>query len=153
MMERTRERNVRVRQLIRAAAQQGEPSAMTTDRLRLVVAVLGAFFALQGLGWLVLPARAAEALGMPLLDGVGRSTQIGDFAAFFLTGGLAMVLGSRPGRAALLYFPAALLGAAAVGRTLAWLLHGASFAALFIVVEVVVALVVYRAAGRLDASA
>jgi hypothetical protein len=124
---------------------------MSTDRLRLVVAVLGAFFALQGIGWLVLPGSAAESLGMPLLDGVGRSTQIGDFASFFLTAGIAMVVGSRPGRAALLYFPAALVGGAAVTRTLAWLLHDADFAALFIVVEVLTGLVLYRAAGRLDA--
>lgn len=126
---------------------------MPTARLRLAVTVLGAFFALQGLGWLVLPAQAAGSLGMTLLDGVGRSTQIGDFAAFFLTAGVAMLIGSRPGRAPVLYFPAALIGCAAVTRTLAWLLHGADFAAQFIVVEILTALVLYRAAGRLDAGA
>jgi len=125
---------------------------MPTARLRLVVTVLGAFFALQGLGWLVLPERVAGSLGMPLLDGLARSTQIGDFAAFFLTAGVAMLIGSRPGRAAVLYFPAALIGCAAVTRTLAWLLHGADFAAQFIAVEILTALVLYRAAVRLDAA-
>ena len=115
-------------------------------RLRLVVKLLGAFFALQGIGWLLVPARAARSLGMPLLDGLGRSTQVGDFAAFFLVAGLSMVLGSRPGQARQLYFPAALIGGAAVMRTLAWLMQGAAFATLFIFVEVVTAVVLYRAA-------
>ena len=119
--------------------------------LRLVVKVLGAFFALQGIGWLLVPARAASSLGMPLLDGLGRSTQVGDFASFFLTAGIGMLLGSRPGRAQLLYFPAALIGGAAVMRTLAWLLQGADFAALFILVEVATAVVLYRAAQSGDA--
>ena len=60
---------------------------MTQARLRLAVQGLGVFFALQGVGWLVAPARLAASLGMPLLDGLGRSTQIGDFASFFLTAG------------------------------------------------------------------
>jgi hypothetical protein len=47
----------------------------------------------------------------------------------------------------LLYFPAALIGGAAVMRTLAWLLQGASFAALFITVELATAIILYRAAS------
>jgi hypothetical protein len=120
-------------------------------RLRLIVTILGAFFALQGVVWLLAPARAAESLGMPLLDGIGRSTQVGDFAAFFLTAGIAMLIGSRPGRARVLLFPAAMIGGAALTRTLAWLLQGADFAAMFIFVEVVTAVVLYLAANRLDA--
>ena len=119
--------------------------------LRIVVKLLGAFFALQGLGFLLVPARAAGSLGMPLLDGLGRSTQVGDFAAFFLVAGVSMIRGSRPGRSRLLYFPAALIGGAAVMRTLAWLLQGASFAALFITVEVATAIILYRAASAPDA--
>jgi hypothetical protein len=120
-------------------------------RLRLIVTILGAFFALQGVVWLLAPARAAESLGMPLLDGIGRSTQVGDFAAFFLTAGIAMLIGSRPGRARVLLFPAAMIGGAALTRTLAWLLQGADFAAMFIFVEVVTAVVLYLAANRLGA--
>jgi len=113
--------------------------------------LLGAFFVLQGLVWVVDPARAAATLGMPLMDGLGRSTQIGDFASFFLTAGVMMMLGSRPTRAGLLYLPAAMIGGAAVLRTLAWLFQGADFAALFIAVEVVTGLVLFRAATTLDA--
>ncbi len=83
---------------------------------------------------------------MPLLDGVGRSTQVGDFAAFFLTAGVTILLGCRPGRERLLFVPAGLLTAAAVGRTLAWALHGAAFAWWFIAIELVVATLLLAAA-------
>ena len=119
-------------------------------RLRLAIVVLGAFFTLQGIAWLVDPARVAAGLGMPLLDGLARSTQVGDLASFFLVAGVTMLLGSRDGRSQLLYVPAALIGGAAVTRTLAWLWQGADFAAFFIAVEVVVALTLLTGARRLD---
>lgn len=116
--------------------------------LRIAATVLGALFALQGLGWLLLPARAAEGLGMPLLDGLGRSTQIGDLAAFFLVLGATAALGAWRGRPVLLHVAAGLLGAAALGRTLAWALHGAAFAGAFIAIEVVAAAVLLATAGQ-----
>ncbi|MCC6764012.1 MAG: hypothetical protein IT293_05045 [Deltaproteobacteria bacterium] len=120
------------------------------QRLRLVIVVLGAFFLLQGVAWLVDPARVAAGLGMPLLDGLARSTQVGDFASFFLVAGATMLLGSRHGRSELLWVPAALIGGAAVTRTLAWMFQGAAFAFLFITVEVVVAAILVTGARRLD---
>ena len=119
-------------------------------RLKLAITVLGIFFFLQGVAWLVDPARVAAGLGMPLLDGLARSTQVGDLASFFMVAGATMVLGSQPGRAALLYVPAALVGGAAVTRTLAWLFEGADFAFLFIAVEVVVGATLITGARRLD---
>lgn len=119
--------------------------------LRIATTLLGAFFVLQGLSWLVDPARTAAGLGMPLLDGLARSTQVGDLCIFFLVAGATMLIGSRPGRARLLYVPAALIGGAAVTRTLAWALQGAAFAGFFISVEVVVGLLLLRAAVLLDA--
>jgi hypothetical protein len=104
--------------------------------LRTLVTLLGLGFTLQGVGWLAAPERAAAGLGMAVLDGVGRSTQFGDFAAFFLTLGVTMVIGARQGRGQLLYVSAGLLGSAAMGRTVAWAWHGAAFAAVFIGVEV-----------------
>ena len=118
--------------------------------LRNVIVVLGAFFALQGVAWLIDPARVAAGLGMPLLDGMARSTQVGDLAIFFLVAGATMMLGTRPGRSGMLYFPAALIGGAAITRTLAWALQGADFAALFIAVEVVVGVTLLQGARRLD---
>jgi len=105
--------------------------------LRTILIVIGAGFTLQGIGWLFAPSRAAAGIGMPLLDGLARSTQIGDFAAFFLTLGLGILAGAAPGHARRLYFPAGLLGSAALCRIVAWAVHGAVFATTFIVVEIV----------------
>ena len=118
--------------------------------LRIVTTLLGAFFTLQGVLWLADPARAAAGLGMPLLDGLARSTQVGDLSAFFMVAGGTMLVGSRPGRSRLLYVPASLIGGAAVTRTLAWALQGAAFAALFITIEVAVAALLLKAAASLD---
>jgi len=118
--------------------------------LRIVAVLLGAFFTLQGLTWIFAPARAAEGLAMPLLDGLARSTQVGDLAAFFLTIGVTALVGSRPGRARLLMVPAGVLGGAALMRTLAWLLQDAAFGGTFIAVEVVSAALLLLAARRLD---
>lgn len=121
--------------------------------LRLATTLLGVLFVIQGLAWLAAPAQSAAGLGMPLLDGLGRSTQIGDLAAFFLVAGGTMVLGSRPGRAKLLYVPAALIGGAAITRTLAWALQGADFAPTFIGVEVMTGLLLLTTARKLDEGA
>jgi len=116
--------------------------------MRIVTLLMGVGFTLQGVGWLVAPERAAATLGMPVLDGLARSTQFGDFAAFFLTLGLSILAGNLSGRPRLLYFPAALLASAAFGRTIAWLAHGAAFATAFISVEIVASLILFTAAAR-----
>ena len=66
--------------------------------LRIVVGILALVFALIGLRWLVDPAGAAGELGMPLLDGLGRSTQIGDMGSFFLSVALFILLALTTGR-------------------------------------------------------
>ncbi len=114
--------------------------------LRIVTILFGVVFALQGVGWLVAPERAAASLGMPVLDGLARSTEFGDFAAFFLTLGLSILAGSRRGYARWLFFPAALLGSAALCRVVAWAVHGAAFATTFILVEVVASGILFAAA-------
>ena len=116
--------------------------------LRIVTILLGAGFTLQGIGWLAAPERAAAGLGMPLLEGVARSTQVGDFAAFFLTLGVTILAAIGLDRVGWFYFPAGLLGAAALCRTIAWMVHGAAFAATFIVVEVVASLLLLGSAWR-----
>jgi hypothetical protein len=117
---------------------------------RIATTIVGAIFFLQGLGWLVDPARAAAGLGMPLLDGLARSTQVGDLSIFFLMAGLTILVGSRPSRARLLYVPAGLIGGTAITRTLAWAFHDAAFATFFIAVEVAVGTFLLVAARSMD---
>lgn len=118
--------------------------------LRIVSGTVGLFFLLQGGNWILAPASAAEALGMPLLEGVGRSTQIGDIGGFFIALGTMILLGASGSNGQWLRGGALMLGGVAVIRTLAALLHDAEFTALFIGVEVVCAGLLLAIASRFD---
>ncbi len=104
---------------------------------KILAGVAALLMALTAVSWLVDPAGAALSLGMPLLDGIGRSTQVGDFSAFFVAVTTFCVLGIIKQQPTWLYSAAVLLGLAAVMRTFAWAVHGAAFAAAPIAVEVV----------------
>ncbi len=105
--------------------------------IQIFIALPGVLMGISAVGWLVGPKGAAEGLGMPLLDGVARSTQIGDMTAFF-TGLCAMVLlGAIRKNATWLAAAAIVLGGAAIFRTTAWMFHGADLATQFIVPELV----------------
>lgn len=116
--------------------------------LRIVVGISGVMFGLQALGWIFDPARAAEGLGMPLLDGLARSTQVGDFSAFFVSLSVLILLGAVQQRAHWLWAGALMLGSAAVLRTLAWAAHGADLATTFIAIELAFAALLAFAAWR-----
>ena len=45
--------------------------------------ILGLVLAIIALRWILLPEDSANSLGMVLLDGAGRNTQIRDFTALF----------------------------------------------------------------------
>ena len=86
---------------------------------RILGGLLGAFFFLQGLGWILDAQGAAEGLGMPLLDGIARSTQVGDLTGFFLCLGGFGLWGAYQQSPTWLLASGFLLFGAAVGRTLA----------------------------------
>ena len=87
--------------------------------LRLVVALPGIFFVVTGLRWVVAPAGVAPEFGMPVLEGVGLSTQIGDLGAFFVALGLFILIGLVTQKRTWFYASAMLLGFAALFRVLA----------------------------------
>lgn len=118
---------------------------------RVVTGLVGVFFSLQALQWIFLPEAAAEGLGMPLLDGVGRSTQVGDMTAFFLGVAAMIGIGVLRQRRTWLHAASLLLGGAAVGRTLAWAVHGADFATQFIAAEVIMVGMLLYAASKAPA--
>jgi hypothetical protein len=113
--------------------------------MRVLVVLPSILFVVTGLRWLVDPATAAAELGMTLLDGVGRSTQIGDLSAFFLTLGICMLIAVITARRAWFYPPMILLALAAFGRIIAWLIHDAALAMPMIVPEAVVAGLLFAA--------
>ena len=119
---------------------------------KILAGLVALLMGINAVGWLVDPAGAAEGLGMPLLDGIGRSSQVGDFSAFFVGVTVFCILGILRNQAIWLLSAAIILGLAALLRSLAWLVHGADFALVFIVVEAVMTamllLAVYLMRGK-----
>ena len=107
----------------------------------------------SGLQWLITPQSAAEGLGMPLLEGVARSTQIGDLGAFFIATSAMILLGAIKANAQWLHGAALLLGGAALMRTASWMLHEADFATQFIVAEVVMTAILLFCAAKIEPAA
>ena len=118
------------------------------NSLRIVVGVLGGFFFLSGLNWIIDPAAAAQGLGVALPEGLARSTLIGDLGSFFLKAGTLILLGAITAQAHWLQAAALLFGGAAIMRMLAWAMHGADFAVVFIVSEIVSTALLLFAASR-----
>lgn len=122
------------------------------DRARTILKVIlllpAILFIVNGLRWWVDPAGAAEQLGMPLLHGVGLSSQIGDLAAFFLLIGLFVLTGVVTGTRRWFFAPVALLVLAAVSRVLAWAVHDAALAVQLIVPELIMAALIWLVSGR-----
>lgn len=117
--------------------------------LRIGCVLAGILFVTLGLRWLVDPTASAVALGFVLSDGIGRTSQIADFAAFFLVIGVCILLGLVTRQRLWFYPPALALAVAAIGRLLAWSLHAGAFTGAFIAVEFVVAALVLAAASWL----
>lgn len=105
-------------------------------------------FAFVGLGWLTDPAGTAPMFGMPVLEGAGLSTQVGDLAAFFFTLSAMLLIGIVSQQKAWFQAAAMLLLLTALCRTVAWGVHGASFETQSIAVEVIVGLLALFAASR-----
>ena len=118
--------------------------------LRIVAGLVGILFFLNGLQWIISPANVAESLGMPLLEGVGLSTQIGDLGSFFITVGAMTFIGAITTIRHWFYAPSMLLLVAALYRTLSTLLYGAPFVMSAIIVEVSVGLFLIFAGSRIE---
>jgi len=119
---------------------------------RIIAGILGFFFFVQGISWLRNPKAAAEALGMPLLEGAGRSTQIGDISGFFLCLGGFALYGAYAQNAAFVRASACLVGLVSITRTIAWAIHDAPFTVWFIAVEVIASAALFFAASRVGAA-
>lgn len=113
-----------------------------------IVTLIALFMGLNAGLWLIVPARAAKVLEMPLLTGSGLSSQM-DIGAFFMSVAtfvaLALFTRERP------WFIAAavmLLGAAAY-RTVAFLFHGAPFLIHMVGIEIVMGVILITASRML----
>ena len=118
--------------------------------LRVLAGFFGAFFLLMGLRWIIDPSSAAASLSMPLLDGAGLSTQIGDVGSFFITIGAMTLIGVIKQKRYWLYAPSMLLLVAALYRVLSTVLHGAAFALPSIAIEMTVGLFLIFAGSKIS---
>ncbi|MEL0192222.1 MAG: hypothetical protein VW865_08055 [Halieaceae bacterium] len=122
---------------------------MVAKLLRLLTLLTGLLFTLTGVQWWVMPEAVAPQFGLTLDTGLGLSSQIGDMSAFFLLLGFCalMALVTRRG---VWYTPAiVLLVLTAIGRIIAWVVHGAAFATDQIALELLVAVIYWLAARSL----
>ena len=117
--------------------------------LRVLVALAGILFVVLGLRWAVDPSSAAASLKMTLMTGVGLSSQIADVGAFFLSGGIMILLGLITSKPSWFQAAALMVALAAVYRVLAWLVHDAALAMDMIVVEVVLTTLLLFASSKL----
>ena len=117
--------------------------------LRVVVALPGILFLFLGIRWIIDPASAAEALGMPLLEGVGRSTQVGDMTAFFLSLSILIFAGLITAKRIWFYGPVMMLGLAAFFRIIAWIVHDAALAIPLIAQEIIIAALLFFASAQI----
>lgn len=113
---------------------------MKTLLLRILGVIPAIPMLLNGIGFLIRPEQTAATLGMKLLDGMGRSTQIGDTASFFIGISVLILIGVVTTKARWFYAGAMFLGLAAVSRIIAAQALGAGMATQLIAVEVVLTL-------------
>ena len=95
--------------------------------LRIITVSSGLGLFLIGVIWWLQPSTAAEMLGASLLDGTGRSTQIGDSGAFFIGAGGLLALGAIRNHAALVISGGLLVGLVIPGRVLSATTHGGAW--------------------------
>ena len=117
---------------------------------RIIAGLIGALMATTAAGWLLDPETAAGSLGMSYMDGIGRSTQVGEISAFFVFLVVMCIAGSVTRVGHYLRSAGLLLLLTAVFRTTAWALHGAEFATIFIVFEIVMAGLLFFCAAKIS---
>jgi len=91
---------------------------------RILSGLIGILMLLNCLWWILDPTTSANELAMPLLEGLGGNSQIGDFTAFFFTAGLFACIGAYRAEHIWLYTTISLLGSAAIFRSYAVMVHG-----------------------------
>ena len=80
-----------------------------------MVLIPAILFVATGIRWLVAPAEVVPSFGLTLAEGIGLSSQIGDFSSFFITLGSCMLIALIIERRSWYYPPMMLLTITAIG--------------------------------------
>ena len=108
---------------------------------RILSGLIGALMLLNCLWWILDPFTAAEGLAMPLLEGLGSNSQIGDFTSFFFTAGLFACIGAYRAEHIWLYPTISLIGSAAFFRSYAVVAHGSDPLVSTIIIEIIMSVI------------
>jgi hypothetical protein len=114
-----------------------------TRILRILSIIIGVFLGITAVNWMFNPSNAAMDLGMDLLTGMGRNTQIGDMTAFFTTGSLFILLGVFKNRPDFLVVPAFLMVSAAFFRLTSGAFYDSDIVVEAVIFEVLSALILF----------
>ena len=109
--------------------------------LRTLTGLAGLGSLIIGAMWWYQPETAAGLLGASLLDGTGRTAQIGDSAAFTIGVGVLLIWGAIGQRAVFVLIGGCLVGLVAPGRILSATLHGGAVTTPEVIVECVIFLI------------
>jgi hypothetical protein len=120
--------------------------------IKFLVLVPGLLMLNNAVMFVISPAGVAGDLGMPLLEGIGLSTQLADLGAFFTFSALLIFYGVLNSKGEYLRITALLLGLAAILRVTAWGVNGAAFATELIVAEIVLVIWLLGGAVYIDRS-
>ena len=123
---------------------------MKKNIIKILAALPGLAMLLNAIGFITNPEKTAGDLHMILLDGLGRSTQIGDMTAFFMGTAILILIGAIRYEGRWLYAGAMFLGGAALFRSMAALVLGAEWATQYIVIEIVLTIWLCIAAFVID---
>ena len=98
------------------------------------------------MAWVLNPSRAAERIGMSLLDEAARGAQIGITGTYFLIGALLALIGAWKAAPSWLIAATVVPGATAGLRLLAWGNHEAALATPSLLADLLMATVLLLAA-------
>lgn len=123
---------------------------MNANVVKIIAVIPGLSLLMNAILFVVDPAKVTADLGMPLLDGLGRSTQLADLGALFLFGAILVFYGVLKSEGLYLRIGSLLLGLIAVLRVVAWGVNGAELATILIITELVLVIWLLVAAVYLD---
>ena len=110
---------------------------MNATVVKIIAVIPGLPLLMNAILFVVDPAKVTADLGMPLLDGLGRSTQLADLGALFLFGAILDFLWCFQIRRFVSSHRRLLLGLIAVLRVVAWGVNGAELATMLIITKLV----------------
>ena len=118
--------------------------------IKFLVLVPGLIMLSNAIMFVLRPADVAGDLGMPLLEGIGLSTQLADLGAFFTFSELVIFSGVIYSKGEYLRITALRLGLAAILRVIEWGGHGGAVATELIDAEIGVVIWLLAGAVYLD---